>query len=38
MFGYLKNAYCPTWIPLLFHKVMEIFHMSFMLHVEFEKE
>lgn len=38
MFGYLKNAYRPTWITRLFHKVMEIFHMSFMLHVEFQEE
>lgn len=37
MFGYLKNAYCPTWITRLFHKIMEIFHMSFMLHVEFRR-
>lgn len=35
MFGYLKDAYKPTFITRLFHKVMEIFHMSFMLHAEF---
>ena len=38
MFGYLKEGYRPTWITKLFHKVMEIFHMSFMLHVEFEEK
>lgn len=34
MFGYLKDGYKPDWITKLFHKVMEIFRMSFMLHVE----
>lgn len=38
MFGYLKDAYRPTWITKLFHKVMQVFHMSFMLHVEFKEE
>lgn len=38
MFGYLKEGYRPTWITKLFHMVMEIFHMSFMLHVEFEEK
>lgn len=37
MFGYLRNEYKPDWITKLFHKVMEIFHMSFMLHVEFKE-
>ena len=37
MFGYLKNEYKPDWITKLFHKVMEIFQMSFMLHVEFKE-
>ena len=37
MFGYLKEGIRPTWITKLFHKIMEIFHMSFMLHVEFRK-
>lgn len=38
MFGYLKDTYQPTWITRLFHTVMEIFHMSFMLRVEFKEE
>lgn len=38
MFGYLKDAYRPTWITKLFHKVMQVFHMSFMLHMEFKED
>ena len=37
MFGYLKNAYRKTFITWLFHKVMQIFHMSFMIRAEFKK-
>lgn len=37
MFGYLKNAYKATGLTRLFHWVMQAFHMSFMLHVEFRE-
>ena len=37
MFGYLKDAYHKTWLTWLFHKIMVLFHMSFMLHVEFRE-
>lgn len=33
--GYLKGGYRQTFITRLFHWVMRVFHMSFMLHVEF---
>jgi len=38
MNGYLKGGYRPTAITRFFHWVMQVFHMSFMLHVEFWEE
>ena len=38
MNGYLKGGYHQTLITRLFHLVMRVFHMSFMLHVGFRED
>ncbi len=36
--GYLKGGYCKTPVTRLVNWAMRIFHMSFMLHVEFAEQ